>query len=191
MRPEIEQFKKFLGRWELIGDYVHHAREQIAQDESELIPNIIGFSYRGAGFWATITTNIRLEMNDPSGSGMIQVGCVNLLSDDAQMHSVLSAMFDPHVCTPIRLNEHGDTIYFKGGQTNPDVIEPGHNFVSIAQHQHCDGQVPRAKISDTNSVIYCKTCNLRVIVPLEVKTIGDLRNWAVIQDWSRMKSGSD
>lgn len=48
-------------------------------------------------------------------------------------------------------------------------------FLSIGIHNYCDGAVERIRTSEKFSSLVCRKCCLRVTIPAEIKTYGELR----------------
>jgi len=89
---------------------------------------------------------------------------------------------------PIILNEYGeifkphsDTKFSKYSEENRllakliDGTYPSdHN---IGSHDICRGWIKIHKVSLAYNVIICKKCNLRIMIPKEIETYGDLRKY--------------
>jgi len=45
-------------------------------------------------------------------------------------------------------------------------------------HHICRGCVDHQQVSMTHAALHCRSCHWRVVIPLELKTLGDLRKWA-------------
>jgi hypothetical protein len=78
---------------------------------------------------------------------------------------------------PIVLTEFGETM--KGTQvcnkTDNSLIEAYHAGVV---HDVCNGWFSLRPDSKTHNVLRCDGCGLRIPIPIEIKTYGDLRAWA-------------
>jgi len=48
---------------------------------------------------------------------------------------------------------------------------------NIGHHDICRGWIDIRKVSSTHNVITCAKCNLRIIIPEEIKTYRDLRKY--------------
>ena len=83
---------------------------------------------------------------------------------------------------PIVLTEFGDTLLQRGNKTDDSPISPSHPLVyhssvcRIGIHDFCGGDLKVKKISKTHNVIFCNSCGLRVPLPQEIETYGDLRS---------------
>lgn len=73
---------------------------------------------------------------------------------------------------PIVLTSIGETLLGYPGSVRGDEGELGD---CIGVHDVCDGWVDIKKISTTHNVIVCRSCHLRVVVPMSLKTYGELR----------------
>ncbi len=41
---------------------------------------------------------------------------------------------------------------------------------ALGKHEFCNGWMHTAQVSETHQVLYCKHCNFRMLIPLEVDT---------------------
>lgn len=77
---------------------------------------------------------------------------------------------------PILLTHYGETLRLTGADgvaiTNHKTKIEG----VIGFHDVCNGSMAVHKISSNFRAILCESCGLRVVIPKEYKTIGDLRN---------------
>lgn len=66
------------------------------------------------------------------------------------------------------ISEFGETVIPHSGD-----VKASDTF-GLLTHEHCNGWVDIVKISDSHSVLYCRNCAMRVAIPLEIKTWGEL-----------------
>jgi len=71
---------------------------------------------------------------------------------------------------PIILTEYGETLESYPGLKNGDE-----GNLSTSIHSVCGGWVDVEPVSETHRVILCRRCRLRVVIPNEVTTFGELR----------------
>jgi hypothetical protein len=60
--------------------------------------------------------------------------------------------------------------YFDGHTKDEDKIGS-----TVGVHTYCNGFVDMKRTSLTHNVLYCRSCSLRVVFPIEIKTYGELR----------------
>ena len=74
---------------------------------------------------------------------------------------------------PIKLTEFGEMLK---GYPDSEVGDEGNLESCIGVHYLCRGWVDIGRISQTHNAIICRSCKLRIPVPKEIKTYGDLRH---------------
>jgi len=183
-RPEvpepIKRLKELLKDAEEFSE-VSHARERWGPDggDTSPIPSMLVFEYRRAGFFASWGTsfehrNGRMMLAIPTGKmSNPRFGPLNMDLDDAAVIVDLKKLLDPHICSPIVISEYGDRMSFTAEHSDETKI--GHNY---PRHVGCFGNFKRHNISEAYSALNCTSCNLRVIFPANLSTVGDLRKWA-------------
>ena len=75
---------------------------------------------------------------------------------------------------PIKLTEFGEML-----ESYPDskVGDERELSTCIGVHGTCSGWVDIKQVSKTHQAILCRSCNLRVVIPKEIKTYGQLRQY--------------
>jgi len=74
----------------------------------------------------------------------------------------------------LQLNSYGDTIELYGfDMTSPDQ-EKVRLRGELGSHYVCEGRCTLRDISETHQAIVCRCCNLRVVIPSNIKTYGAL-----------------
>jgi len=162
---------------------VGHARAQVSQDESEPIPEVLTFYYRGAQFFAKVA-GAEVFLTVPSG-GITNppAGMVNL--DDPDLVHLVARLLNEHVCPAIVLTSDGDTMVFPAQADDTTTLG---NF-NVGTHDYCGGCLDRTQISAGNAALHCRKCNLRIVVPLDINTIGGLREYTVKQGFASQGEG--
>ena len=88
---------------------------------------------------------------------------------------------------PIQLTSAGDFLVKHLPTFATDHPQDGELLRScVGMHQYCGGWLDRHRATATHDAISCRECNLRVLIPREVETYGDLRE-ALASQW---KEGS-
>ncbi len=137
-----------------------------AQKEGWWSPGL-SFVYREATFFVRVLFDkLLLETAD------LSVGSVYL--GDGVLLTAIANVLDQHICSPVQVTEYGDALVFKSGETDNDPLGTS----EVAIHQRCKGGIDSTVISDTHKVLQCNKCNLRVPIPVTLKSIGDLRAWS-------------
>jgi len=54
-------------------------------------------------------------------------------------------------------------------------------LVAIGTHRFCEGFVDLKQVSEEWNVLHCVGCGLRIIVPIEIRTYGQLRKYLNIR----------
>ena len=168
------------------GRWVSHAENQVFQDETEWIPDILSFTYRGTQFFARVEeTEVVVEHADENRQHP-EVGRVVFSSqeplDIVNVVLRIQALLNPLIPLDICLTKEGDTLgfrYDKGADTEPIRTEYPYIHHVFAFHRVCGGEVFACRTSPTHIAMCCKACYLRVVLPDTVLTLGDLRAWAV------------
>lgn len=78
---------------------------------------------------------------------------------------------------PIQLTHEGDMMleYLREGYS-VDHTRDSHELVScVGIHAYCRGYVDRRRATKSRDALLCRSCYLRVLFPLEIKTYGELR----------------
>ena len=79
---------------------------------------------------------------------------------------------------PIVLTEFDEAMSCFGGYKEASFFkEIPAGSDTIGQHNFCAGLIRIRPISRTHRVIFCKRCNLRIVIPREVDTYAKLRQW--------------
>ena len=79
---------------------------------------------------------------------------------------------------PIVLTELGETLTRVGNgdsKTDKDRISVEPPLFAVGVHEHCDGLFDMRPVSLTHKALVCDTCNLRIALPVGIKTYGQLR----------------
>ncbi len=91
-------------------------------------------------------------------------GCDHCTSENTTFSSVI-------------LTKYGDKLDSSMEYKNTfDIIVEG----NIGTHEGCAGTISTKQISETFSALDCGNCNLRVMLPIWVKTYSDLMNWSLM-----------
>jgi hypothetical protein len=151
---------------------VGHAQRFICEDETEDCPDLLTLKYRGAQFFAR-ARGVQgadpdiLEFNIPndktvafSRAGDLDTACRGL---------------DGVISNDITVSKYGDALRLKAGI---DESKAGFDYGNTPNHATCGGAMDWNLISETYQAIACRKCKLRVVFPLEVKTVADLRVYA-------------
>ena len=90
---------------------------------------------------------------------------------------------------PILISEHGDMIEgypsFSGISNNTDETELN---TCVGVHMVCNGWIDINTTSVTHKALTCRKCKMRIVIPLEIKTFGDLRkHFAWLHGVTRIK----
>ncbi len=74
---------------------------------------------------------------------------------------------------PIILTEYGETLFDDMADLGrgDDAVLSGR----VGVHRTCAGFIDILSVSKTHKALLCQKCGLRVVVPKEVETYGDLR----------------
>jgi len=172
---EIKVMKGILEGWSQ-ASRVGHSRSFISPNETERIPDMLTFYYREVQFFLKVRNDraaprkvVLLSVAAPTDGPALPV----ILYDQSpaglefEMRKVMDAVL-PAVIPVTREGDHF-------------VIEPGSSEeteIPYLRHGMCSGYVDRTAISETYQAFHCRKCSLRVLVPVEVSTIGQLRAWA-------------
>ena len=73
---------------------------------------------------------------------------------------------------PIVLTEHGETLR---GYPDSRGGDEGELYTCIGVHDVCNCWMDIRRASWTHNALLCRGCGLRVVIPMDVKTYGDLR----------------
>lgn len=79
---------------------------------------------------------------------------------------------------PILLNKNGEKL---NDYPNSEGGDKKRLSNPIGVHAICSGWVDIGKISETHKAIACRGCHLRIVIPKEIKTYGDLRKHLIKQ----------
>ena len=74
---------------------------------------------------------------------------------------------------PIKLNEYGETL-----NGYPDISDERELELEccVGTHGvHCRGFMDIQQVSETHQALTCRRCNFRLLLPISVRTYGDLR----------------
>ena len=74
---------------------------------------------------------------------------------------------------PIQLTKFGETLINYPGSESNDQSEL---YCCIGIHEEC-GWMDIHKISKTHVALTCRNCGLRVVIPKDIKTYGQLREY--------------
>lgn len=74
---------------------------------------------------------------------------------------------------PIRITEDGDLL--EEYPQTPHPVDDQELGSCPGIHRHCEGWIDRHHATDHYDTLVCRRCYLRVIIPREAKTYGDLR----------------
>lgn len=159
---------------------VGHARQMLGMQEITMA-SVLTLHYRGAQFLLRLagsTALLRIPMSltgTPLGLGKVDTGllAIGMGGGPAFFIREVTEILDQAICPPITLTEFGDTMVFKAQVQ--DTTEISH---LMPTHGRCGGIIDRRDVSDQFTAIHCRICNLRVMVPVAVTTVGMLRGWA-------------
>lgn len=76
----------------------------------------------------------------------------------------------------IQLTAYGDELT-EPGTTSGDATRLS-GCIGVGVHAVCRGFVDIHQTTLTHQALVCRRCKLRVVVPREVRTLGDLRRWS-------------
>jgi hypothetical protein len=82
----------------------------------------------------------------------------------------------------IRLTSFWEAMTLYPGMT-PERWEASELSTCVGLHLYCDGYMDVKRVAEHWSAICCRSCHLRVVVPLTIKTIGQLRDWSERAVW--------
>jgi hypothetical protein len=74
--------------------------------------------------------------------------------------------------TPIRIGKHGEMLCDSVHDSHSDDDEM---YLCIGVHDVCNCYVDIKAVSDTHRAMCCRGCGLRLVIPMEVLTYGQLR----------------
>jgi hypothetical protein len=60
----------------------------------------------------------------------------------------------------------------------PERWEASESSLCFGVHLYCDGFMDIKRAAEHWNAICCRSCHLRVVVPVTIKTIGQLRDWS-------------
>lgn len=75
---------------------------------------------------------------------------------------------------PIKLTRFNEMLVDK---RNSNLEEESKLENCIGSHVICGGDIDIHQVSLTHRIIFCFSCQLRVVIPIEVKTYADLREF--------------
>ena len=85
---------------------------------------------------------------------------------------------------PIRLTKEGDFLIESEPKVNWRDICPylvthtkNEDKIGMSIHGYCHGWLDLRRTTETHNALFCRACYLRVALPLEIKTYGELRNY--------------
>ena len=70
----------------------------------------------------------------------------------------------------IRLNKQGEHLLPRPDSMGRSLKGDRKLECCIGIHEFCDGWIDIVRVSETHQVLYCRRCNLRRLIPLEVDT---------------------
>ena len=76
----------------------------------------------------------------------------------------------------IQLNKNGEHLLPRVG-----ALPGGLLVLNIGRHEHCDGWIDIIRVSETYQVLYCRRCNFRMLIPLEMNTWKKLEAYMSLQ----------
>jgi hypothetical protein len=76
---------------------------------------------------------------------------------------------------PIKLSEFGEELWTS--YLDKEYTDNSELGCCIGTHGQCDGFLSLKRISIKFNVICCRSCNFRLIIPVSIKTYGDLRKY--------------
>ena len=83
---------------------------------------------------------------------------------------------------PIRLTKEGDLLIESTPNVNWRDIRPylvahtkDEDKIGVSIHGYCYGRLDYKRTTETQRTLFCRECNFRIALPLEIKTYGELR----------------
>ena len=81
-------------------------------------------------------------------------------------------------CSPLKVEFSGLDYFVEHKRDDKNL--PG-SYSPSGVHMHCSGYMERHEATATHDAIVCRKCHLRVLLPKEVKTYGELRQVLAVQ----------
>lgn len=80
----------------------------------------------------------------------------------------------------VRLTDYWEAVTMYPGM-EPEKWEASELSTCVGVHLYCDGFMDIKRVAESWNAICCRNCHLRAVVPLSVKTVAQLREWAIVR----------
>lgn len=152
---------------------VDHAYRLVDVDEQERVPNCLAVDYLEREFFIYFGADGRCRVERAEGrSTNTQIGEMDAASHPAILCDQLAAILDRDISPPVTVNYDGDQVVPRAGTADDDPLP------SDLRHAVCGYRMEGHQTTKKLQAYHCQGCGLRIVVPVTVKTWGDLRTWA-------------
>jgi len=150
---------------------VANARRLYTENEYEDVPGVVHLRYADRGFFVRVSGDLAVVERAGGGHQRIgEVGTINVVPKE--FCDGIAAVIKHDLAPPIAIGPHGERVLPPAGSEDGDELR------SSLHHDVCGGTVYRRRVTELSQALYCQSCGLRVVIPVEVRTWGDLRKWA-------------
>jgi hypothetical protein len=136
------------------------------------LPHTVG--WRGEtydDFRSTIWLDRLWRQISQNDQALASIGLVDLVSGEIEKERPLE---------PIVFDRYDDRMGVRTrqiGDSSPPIRDDALLESSVGVHLHCEGDMELRHTSPEWNALVCKKCFLRIPIPSELKTLGDLRTW--------------
>jgi len=156
-------------------DRVDHARRFIAHDETERVPDVLSVTVQQRQFFLRVQTNgivvIERAEGKMTNTQLGTVGAQNIIPSELcdDVFKIIQADLIPVVV----ITEIGEALVPDAKDTDAAKLSP-----YSERHHLCGGCVEMHRVTAIHQVLSCRSCNLRVVIPADIETWGQLRAWS-------------
>ena len=150
---------------------VNHAYRLVDVDEQERVPNCLAVDYLEREFFIYFRGDGRCRV-ERAGPTNTQIGEMDATSHPAILCDQLAAILDRDSSPPVVVTADGDQVVPRAGTADDDPLP------SDLRHAVCGYRMEGHQTTEKLRAYHCQGCGLRVVVPVTVKTWGDLRRWS-------------
>jgi|GEM_PF-6477542 len=154
---------------------VGYAYAMVDVDERERIPNCLSVMYMERQFFIRFRgTGVGIVERAEGRMSNTRLGEVDGLEGPI-LADKLVAILDEDIAPPVMVSGDGDRVIPPAGKGDEDKLP------SDLHHETCGYSMEGRQTTAELRAYHCRGCGLRIVLPLTVKTWGDLRRWSKAQ----------
>lgn len=158
---------------------VEKARGWVAQDETREMPNLLTFRFHEVQFFARART-IPVRDTHPKtefvflrpGNHSDRDAEIGVIEEGCFAREAVQTLLGTHVTPAVVITGDGDALHGDAHLRGDTQLAK----LTYLTHTTCKGAVDIKQTTPRLRALHCRACGLRVVVPLTVVTINDLRS---------------